>query len=42
MSNVRYVNIKVELFKVTSDAFIKVIGDWVSMLAAASELVIAV
>ena len=31
MSNVRYVNnIKVALFKVTSDPFIKVDSDWVS------------
>ena len=37
MSNVRYVNIiKVALFKVTSDPFIKVASDWVSMYAAAS------
>ena len=37
MSNLRYVNIikvtlfKVELFKVTSDPFVKVASDWVSM-----------
>ena len=32
MSNVRYVNnIKVALFTVTSDQFIKVPSDWVSM-----------
>ena len=32
MSNVRYVNIiKVALFKVTSDQFINVASDWVSM-----------
>ena len=32
MSNVRYVNIiEVALFKVTSDPFIKVASDWVSM-----------
>ena len=32
MSNVRYVNIiKVALFKVTSDLFIKVSSDWFSM-----------
>jgi hypothetical protein len=42
MSNVRYVNIikvalfKVTLFNVTSDPFIKVTSDWVSMWAAAS------
>ena len=43
MSNERYVNIiKVALFKVTSDPFIKVSSDWVSMWAAASEVVIAV
>ena len=48
MSNVRYVNIikvplfRVALFKVTSDPFIKVSSDWVSMQAAASELEMAV
>jgi hypothetical protein len=37
MGNVRYVNIikvalfQVELFKVTSDPFVKVASDWVSM-----------
>jgi hypothetical protein len=42
MSNVRYVDIikvtlfRVALFKVTSDPFIKVSSDWVSMWAAAS------
>ena len=32
MSNVRYVNIiKVALYKVTSDPFVKVASDWISM-----------